>query len=104
MVFVLSFLTFGIYGLYWFVSTKNEMNERGADIPTAWLLIIPLVNIWWTWKYCEGVDHVSRGKLSGAVSFLLIFVLGVIGMAIVQATFNDIKTEVQPGLPQARVA
>lgn len=104
MVFVLGFLTLGIYGLYWFVSTKNEMNRRGAQVPTALLMIIPLVNIWWTWKYSEAVDHVTRGKLSAAVTFLLLFLLGVIGMAIVQATFNDIEEEVQPSLPHARVA
>ena len=101
-VIVLSLLTFGIYGIYWFVATKAEMVDRGASIPTAWLLIIPLVNIYWTWKWCEGVDHVTQGKMSAAVTFLLVFLLGVIGVAIVQATFN--KTDARAQLPQARVA
>ena len=48
-VIVFPFLTLGIYLLYWFVSTKNELKEKGADIPTAWLLIIPFVNIYWIW-------------------------------------------------------
>ena len=101
-VIVLSVITFGIYGIYWFVTTKNEMVYRGASIPTSWLVIIPILNIYWMWKWSEGVDHVTQGKLSAAVTFLLVFLLGVIGVAIVQASFN--KTEERGLLPQARVA
>ena len=101
-VIVLSLITFGIYGIYWFVATKNEMVYRGASIPTGWLVIIPILNIYWMWKWSEGVDHVTQGKLSAAVTFLLVFLLGVIGVAIVQASFN--KTEERGLLPQARVA
>jgi len=35
MVFFLSLITFGIYALVWYVRTKNEMNAKGAQIPTA---------------------------------------------------------------------
>ncbi len=45
-VFLLPMFTFGIYGLVWLVKTKNEMNSLGAKIPTAWLLIIPFVNLY----------------------------------------------------------
>ncbi|MFC1860030.1 DUF4234 domain-containing protein [Chloroflexota bacterium] len=47
MVFLLSVITFGLYSLFWLVATKDQMNAKGAQIPTAWLIIIPLVNIWW---------------------------------------------------------
>ena len=43
-VALLPLITFGIYSLYWQVKTKGEMNSLGADIPTAWLIVIPLVN------------------------------------------------------------
>jgi len=46
MVIVLSLLTLGIYVLVWFVKTKREMNTKGAEIPTAWLIIIPIINIY----------------------------------------------------------
>jgi hypothetical protein len=101
-VIVLSLITCGIYGIYWFVATKNEMVDRGASIPTAWLVIVPLANIYWMWKWSEGVEHVTQGKSSAALTFVLVFLLGVIGVAIVQATFN--KTEIRGVLPQARVA
>ena len=87
-VLLLTFVTFGIYSLYWMVQTKVEMNVKGAQIPTAWLIIIPLVNLWWMWKYSEGVELVTGGKTSGVLAFILLFLLGMIGAAIVQDSFN----------------
>jgi len=101
-VILLTFLTFGLYGLFWLVTTKIEMNKQGAEIPTAWLAIIPLVNIYWIWKYSEGVEHVTERQMSGPVAFLLLWLLGVIGMAILQSQFN--KVPERPLLPRASLA
>jgi len=92
MVFFVSLITFGIYGLVWYVKTKNEMNAKGAQIPTAWLLIIPIANIYWLWKYSQGVELVTNKEMGAGVAFILIFLLSVIGMAIVQAKFNAVST------------
>jgi hypothetical protein len=89
-VLLLPLITFGIYGLVWLVKTKNEMNSSGAQIPTAWLVIIPLVNIYWLWKYAEGVQHVTRSAQSQVIAFILLFLLGVIGAAIIQNEFNKL--------------
>lgn len=89
-VLLLPFVTFGIYAIYWEVVTKIEMNKRGANIPTAWLIIVPIVNIWWLWKYSEGVEQVTGNKMSGVMSFILLFLLGFIGAAIVQDSFNKV--------------
>ena len=88
-VILLSLVTFGIYMIIWTVQTKNEMNQQGASIPTAWLILVPIVNLWWMWKYCQGVDHATAGKLSTAVAFLLLFLIPLIGMAIIQDGFNN---------------
>lgn len=87
---LLTLVTFGFYGIYWMVSTKEEMNALGANIPSAWLLIVPFVNVWWVWKYSEGVQHVTDGKLSSVLAFILQYLLGVIGMMIIQNEFNKI--------------
>lgn len=89
-VFFLALITLGIYSIYWEVKTKGEMVKRGADIPTAWLIIIPIVNIWWLWKYSEGVEKVTDGKMQGVIAFILLFVLGSIGQAIIQDGFNKV--------------
>lgn len=88
-VALLTLVTLGFYGIYWSVVTKGEMNKLGAEIPTAWLMIVPLVNIWWLWKYSEGVEKVTGGKLSGVLAFILLWVLGFVGSAIVQDSFNN---------------
>ena len=90
LVFFLSIVTFGIYALVWYVKTKNEMNTKGAQIPTAWLIIIPFVNWYWLWKFCEGAEMVTNKEMSAGIAFLLVFLLGVIGMAIVQSSLNKV--------------
>ena len=102
-VIILTLITFGIYGLVWTVKTKREMVALGANIPTSWCLIFLPTAIWYQWKFAGGVEHVTRGKQSQVLSFILMFLLGVIGMAIIQAELN--KVEGTAGqLPQARVA
>lgn len=89
-VLLLPFVTFGIYSIYWEVSTKIEMNKLGAKIPTAWLIIIPIVNIWWMWKHSEGVELVTKEKMSSVLAFILQFLLGFIGQAIIQDSLNKV--------------
>lgn len=85
---LLPFVTFGIYALVWSVKTKNEMNRSGAFIPTAWLLIVPIANIIWLWKYSVGVEVFTRKGIGRHGAFWLLFLLGSIGSAIVQNEFN----------------
>ena len=92
MVILLSIITFGIYSLVWFVTTKNQMNAKGAQIPTAWLLIIPFVNIWWHWKFSEGVELATNKGMGTTVAFLLLWFLGTIGEAIIQNELNKVAT------------
>jgi len=89
-VAIFTVITVGIYGIVWYVITKREMTNLGASIPTAWLIIVPFVNIWWLWKYSEGVDKVTSGKLSTPLSFVILFLIDIIGMAIVQYYFNRV--------------
>ncbi len=94
-VILYPFVTFGLYSLVWLVMTKNEMNRQGADIPTAWLLIIPIINIWWMWKYAVGVEQVTTGKVSAPLAFIILYLIGSIGQAIIQDSFNKV-VEITP--------
>lgn len=98
-VFFLSLITFGIYAVVWEVKTKGEMKSLGADIPTAWLLIVPFVSIYWLWKYSQGVEKVTNGKLSTPLAFVMLWLLGIIGMAIVQSEFNSLNAEPLSAVP-----
>jgi hypothetical protein len=90
-VFFLSYLTLGIYIIVWRVKTKGEMVRLGADIPSAWLMIIPIVNFWWLWKYSGGVSMVTKNSMSQAVAFIILLLLGGIGDAVIQDSFNKIN-------------
>jgi hypothetical protein len=91
-VIVLTLVTCGIYGIVWLVKTKGELVARGADIPTSWLLIVPLVNLWWMWKYSQGVEKVTNGQMNTVLTFILIVLLGFIGYGIIQDSFNKVGT------------
>jgi hypothetical protein len=85
---LLPFITFGIYTLVWNVRTKNEMNKTiSKRIPTAWLLIVPIANIFWLVAYSRGAKAFN-GTGTTAGTFWLLALLGIIGEAILQARFN----------------
>lgn len=88
-VYGLMFLTFGIYGLVWSVKSKRDMNALGAEIPTSWLLLVPIANIYWLYKYCEGfANHVAKDD--GALKwFLVSFFIGFVTPYIVQSKLNE---------------
>ena len=91
LVLVLALVTFGIYGIVWLVQAKGEMNNQGCEIPTAWLLIVPIANLFWLWKFSEGVGKVTNNQTSPGVAFLMLWMLGPIGMAIIQSSFNNLS-------------
>jgi hypothetical protein len=148
-VFFLSIITFGIYDLYWLVSTKNVMNQRVKDrVPTIAMLFLPwivvaagyilmfasggssthtsstsfygdttttassnpsnpglllvaiglilvgflltfILNAIWFFRYSKAVNEYTNGKMSTAVTFLILYLVHLIGVALIQDTFND---------------
>ncbi|SRR3989339_2181437 len=97
LVYLFSFITFGIYALYWTVSTKDEMNRLGATIPTAWLLIVPIANIYWMYKYCEGFAVYVKKDNNTILWFVLDLFVGIIMPAIIQSELNKIASVATPG-------
>lgn len=85
---ILSVITCGLYFIYWLVKTKNEITCLGAEIPTAFLVIIPIANIYFWYKYAQGfTDYIKKNGESVAY-FLLLLLLPMIGMLVVQAAMN----------------
>ncbi|MBT2538973.1 DUF4234 domain-containing protein [Arthrobacter sp. ISL-69] len=98
---LLPIITFGFYALVWSVSTKNEMNWSGTAIPTAWLLIVPIANIIWLWKYSAGVEVFTKKGVGRHAAFWLMFLVGSIGSAVVQNKFNKTIDGFRVGVPAA---
>ena len=92
-IYLLTFITFGIYGIYWEVQTKEELNKLGADIPTAWLLIVPIANIYWLYKYAEGYSNKVKKDNNGVLWFIIFWFIGIIMPAIVQSDLNKLANK-----------
>ena len=90
-VLLLPIITFGIYALYWIVATKGEINAIATEkVPTAWLLIVPIANFVFLWKYAGGTAEVTKGALSQGAAFALALFLGPIGYAVIQSSYNKV--------------
>jgi len=88
-VYILIFLTLGIYFLYWMYKTKNELNELGANIPSFILYFIPIVNIYWLYRYTKGWVYVTK-KEDAIVYFILFYFLNIFMPYLVQKSLNEI--------------
>ena len=63
LVWLLAYVTQGLYTLFWYVKTKQEMTNLGENIRPAWMLIIPVVNWYWLWGYSQAASKVINHKL-----------------------------------------
>lgn len=98
-VVLLSLLTLGIYALVWFVQSKNELNRTYvAEIPTAWLLLVPIAGpLYWMWKWSAGAEKATG--LSGITVFLLMWLVPIVGIPVMVSKFNAAAAP----LPSAQV-
>ncbi len=95
LVYLYSIITLGIYAIYWLVSTKNEINGlkngKVEKIPTGWWIIVPIGNLWWAYKYCEGFSQKVKKDNNTLLWFILCILVGIIMPAIVQSELNKMK-------------
>jgi len=54
----------------------------------SFLLILP-ITFYWFFNFSKAVHEYTSGKMSTGVSFLLLWLLHLLGVAIIQDTFND---------------
>jgi len=98
-IIILSIITFGIYSIVWAVKTKNEINSLGGKIPTAWLIIIPLMNIYFLYCYSEDFSTYVKKDNQPILWFLLFMVIPPpVGMILIQIELNKLATapQIQP--------
>jgi len=99
---LLSIVTCGIYGLYWFVVLTDDINQESGDVDAtsggmALLLTIVTCGIYgwyWAYKMGERVDTIKNragvpSSNSGIIYIVLqVFGLGIIAYALMQDTAN----------------
>lgn len=93
-VIILTLITFGIYSIYWFVKTKDEINSFGSQIPTGWLLIIPIANFYFLYKYFEGFSNAVKKDNNGLLWFLVYIIFSPVAVIIVQMELNKFAEKV----------
>ena len=94
-VYVLGIITCGIYFIYWFWKSKNDINELGGDIPPAWMYLIPVVNVYWLYRYAKSFSEVIKRDDNTILWFLLFFLVGIVAPAIVQSELNKIARQLE---------
>lgn len=90
LVVILSIITLGIYFIFWVVKTKEEIKSLGANIPTAWLIIVPIGNIYFLYRYCDGFSQYVRKDNMGIVWLLLGLTFFPVLPVIVQSELNKL--------------
>lgn len=93
LVFLFSFITLGIYSIFWFVYTTNELKSRTKSAPNPlllWLMLIPFVNIavmiYYCWKYSKAINELTG--FSNIALFLLWVVFSPVAMILSQMELN----------------
>lgn len=101
---ILSIITCGIYGIYWFVCLTNEVNtlsNREGDTSGGVAFLLTLITcgiygIYWAYKMGEKLEQArtNRGMQPGnsSIVYLLLqlFGLGIIGYALMQSEINTL--------------
>ena len=54
------------------------MVRLGASIPTAWLLIVPIAQLYWFYTYYRAAEQVTAGRIKGMAVFAGHLILSVL--------------------------
>ena len=80
------------YTIYWLASTAKVLRRKTKEkIPTSLLIVIPIASYWWMWRYSKAVEAYTHGKSQTALTFVLLVLLGPIGMGILQDIYNKLS-------------
>lgn len=99
---ILSLVTCGIYGIYWFVclteDTKTAANVEGTSGIVAYLLSIITCNIYglyWAYKQGEKIDIAKQNRNmpssnSGVLYLILCLIFPIVAWALMQNELNHL--------------
>jgi hypothetical protein len=90
---LLMIITLGLYSIYWFYQTANELKAIAGDaeaVPALWtvLLLVPFGAIYSFYKYGELYERAAEAKVDRWVLFLLWMVFCPAVWFIVQIELN----------------
>lgn len=97
---ILMICTFGLYGVYWFYQTAQEIKHHLKDeeaSPTLWtlLLFVPFFGLYAHYKYSEMFVQISSEKMNKWLMFVLWLVFSPAVWFIVQRDLNMIADQLE---------
>ncbi len=95
----------GAGGMYALAVTGTHLGGNSANIIVlivefvAVIALIP-ITLYWYYKYSKAVSEYTSGRVSTAMSFLLLWLIRFIGIAVIQDDFNGmVAAGTQPSTP-----
>ncbi|BCN30725.1 DUF4234 domain-containing protein [Anaeromicropila herbilytica] len=97
---ILTFITCGIYGLYWYVSLANDVNTVAGvqDTSGGMVLLLTIITcgiygLYWAYKCGEKIDIAKQNRgiasSNGGILYLILYLLGgIIAYALIQNEIN----------------
>ena len=90
-VTLLTAITFGIYQIYWYFITKTEMNVvngKAAKVPFFLWFFVPIINIWWFWRFAKAIEKITKGNVSRWSAFFAPIFLAVLASLLLVYVFG----------------
>ena len=91
VITLLTIITFGIYQIYWYFITKTEMNVlNGKEYKVPFFLwyFIPIINIWWFWRFAKAIEKSTKGNVGRWTAFFAPVVLTFLSALILVIVFG----------------
>ena len=97
---ILTFVTCGLYGLYWFVCLTDDINTIAGEDGTSGVLSLVLTiitcniyGIYWAYQCGEKIDRARQRKgepseNSGVLYLVLFLFIGIVAYALMQNEIN----------------
>jgi hypothetical protein len=96
MQVVLAIVTLGIYAIYWYYVSLDEMHKANgkADGAGMWtvLSLIPIANLFAYWHHSSDYSEFTNGKYPGIAIFILWIVFSPVVWFLVQSDLNRAAT------------
>ncbi|MBI2798059.1 DUF4234 domain-containing protein [Candidatus Saccharibacteria bacterium] len=80
-IFLLNIVTLGLYQIYWYFITKTEMNTLNAKalkVPFFLWFFIPIIDIWWFWRFAKAIEATTKGAIGRWAAFLAPVIIWVV--------------------------
>jgi NADH:ubiquinone oxidoreductase subunit 5 (subunit L)/multisubunit Na+/H+ antiporter MnhA subunit len=82
------------YGVATQTTSNTKITDRGeffaslAGLFIGWIAFL-FISVFWFFRFSKAVNQYTKGKMSTAVTFLILWLIHLIGVALVQDAFNE---------------